>query len=299
MYTVDSSIKETDKLNIFSANNALNLPSILRSIKRFEQNFYENNANRTKHKTYPLKKELRGKIQQKKLLTKDGVQIDVWDINIPKNNDYVIFCQGISSEKSNPLLQAAYVKILCAGKNVITFDYRGKGKSSGTFSKEGTKYDMLAVYKYLTAKGVPASKIGVIGHSLGSAVAAAFSADFQTSFTILINPFSKASDMAKQFAKVAAMPDIVRKIIQKLPNFLIPLKNSFDNEKSIRKIKSPLCIIHTKDDNVIPVELAKKLYLKSQNNSAKYFELENGEHELNDEKIDCCIDFMRMSGKNS
>ena len=292
MYTVDYSIKQTDKHNIFNSTNVFNIPAILNSIKNYEKNFYAENSKLTKQASYPLIKELKNCVKEKTILTKDNVKIDIWDINPFRCKKYIIFCEGISSEKSNPLQQKIYQKLTDSGWGVIAFDYRGKGKSSGYFSQNGARADMNAVFNYLILQGINPSDIGIIGHSLGSAVAVDFAIRHKTAFIILINPFFKAADMAKKIAQKASMPDIVRKVIRNLPAFLIPLKNNFDNANALKKIKSPVYIIHTKDDPVIPVEHARKLASINNCKNILYTELKGSDHELNDEKIDCCLKFI-------
>ena len=292
MYTVDCSIKEVDKLNIFKLNSGFNILGVLHSIKNYEKNFYSTNANYTKNSVYPVTDALKNSVAPKNILTKDKIQIDIWDINPFKCKKYIIFCEGISSEKSNPLQQKAYQRFVYSGWGVIAFDYRGKGKSSGVFSQRGAKEDLRTVFKYLIDRGISPSDIGIIGHSMGSAVAMDFCSQQKTAFTILINPFSKAADMAKNIAQKASMPDFIRTVIKCLPSFLIPIQNKFNNEKAIKKIKSPVYIIHTKDDTVIPVELARKLFSIKKGKNIFYTELEGCEHDLNDEKINFCLKFM-------
>ncbi len=292
MYTVDCSIKEVDKLNIFKLNSGFNILGVLHSIKNYEKNFYSTNANYTKNSVYPVTDALKNSVAPKTILTKDKIQIDIWDINPFKCKKYIIFCEGISSEKSNPLQQKAYQRFVYSGWGVIAFDYRGKGKSSGVFSQRGAKEDLRTVFKYLIDRGISPSDIGIIGHSMGSAVAMDFCSQQKTAFTILINPFSKAADMAKNIAQKASMPDFIRTVIKCLPSFLIPIQNKFNNEKAIKKIKSPVYIIHTKDDTVIPVELARKLFSIKKGKNIFYTELEGCEHDLNDEKINFCLKFM-------
>ena len=292
MYTVDCSIKEVDKLNIFNINKRFNLPAILHSIKSYEQNFYAENEKYTKRAEFPLIEGLKGKIESKTITTRDKIRIDILDINPFHCKKYIIFCEGISSEKTNPLQQKAYLKLIYAGWGVIAFDYRGRGKSSGQFSQDGARTDIAAIYKYLLNKGIMPKDIGIIGHSMGSAIAADFSSKHTIAFTILINPFSKATDMVKKIAQKASMPDFIRRIIQQLPAFLIPLQNKFDNERAIKKIHAPVYIIHTKDDGIIPVELARKLSNIKAKNNILYTELNGSDHDLNDEKIEYCLKFM-------
>ena len=294
MQTFNNSIKEVDKLNIFKKNNNLNILSLYNSIKNYEKNFYKKNADFTIEKQHPIIEELKNTIINKIISTKDGAKIDAWDINPHKSKKYIVFCEGISSEKSNILLQRTYLKFIEEGWGILAFDYRGRGKSKGEFNQKSAITDLKTIYDYLKSKDIHSTDIGIIGHSMGSAVAANFCAKHKTAFTILINPFSKASDMAKEIAQKAKLPQIVNKIIQNLPSWLIPLQNKFNNEAVIKKIKAPILILHTQEDNVIPVKLARKLYSKTINNSnATYKELPGNDHEINDEKINYCIEFIK------
>lgn len=294
MQTIDYSIKEVDKLNIFQKTNKLNIVSLYNSIKNYEKNFYQKNADFSKTNQYEIIEELKNTIVNKSLSTENDTKIDVWDINPYKSNRYIVFCEGISGEKSNILLQKTYLKFIKAGWGIIAFDYRGRGKSKGDFTQKSAITDLKTIYDYLKSKDIHSTDIGIIGHSMGSAVAANFCAKHKTAFTILINPFSKASDMAKEIAQKANLPKIINKIIQKLPSCLIPLQNRFNNEIVIKKIKAPILILHTTEDNVIPVKLARKLYAKAINNgNTTYKELPGNDHEINEEKINCCIEFIK------
>ena len=292
MYTVESSIKDTDKLKIFKDKNTRNVFSILHSIKNYETSFYNTNASYTKQNETPLDLKLKNTLKNIRLKTKDNETIDIWDINPFSSEKYIIFCHGISSEKSNLRQQKAYIQLVNAGYGVIAFDYRGRGKSSGIFSQKGAKIDVQTIYEYLLNKNIKPENIGIIGHSLGSAVAADFSADSSIAFTILINPFSKAADMVKEIAQKACMPESIRKIIQKLPSFIFPLQNKFDNIKAVKRTKTPVFLIHTKDDDSVPSKHAQKIYKKVNKKKVKYIELEGNDHEITVEKIECCINLL-------
>lgn len=56
--------------------------------------------------------------------------------------------------------------------HVIAIDYRGFGDSTPVLpTEEGMQTDAIASFKHITALGVPASRIILVGHSLGSGVA--------------------------------------------------------------------------------------------------------------------------------
>ena len=139
---------------------------------------------------------------------------------------------------------------------------------------------------------IKSANIGIIGHSMGTGVAVDFSCRISTAFTILINPFSKASDMAKNIARKVKMPALIKKVLMLMPSFLFPLKNKFDNVSSLAKIKTPVLILHTKRDRTIPVQFARKLYNSNKNFSITYLEIDGDDHEMNREKTDICLDFL-------
>ena len=267
----------------------------LLTIIRLEKTFYEIHSDYAQHMQYRVLSELSNSLTNISLKMRDESLLDVWDINPCKSNKYIIFCAGISSEKSSLQLQMMYLNLIRNGFGVITFDYRGRGKSGGEFSRKNAFQDVDAIYNYLLSKGVPSENIGIIGHSIGSGVAADYSSFLKKgfAFTILINPFFSAAKMAKKIASDLAIPYFIKSVIQKLPDFVIPLRNNFDNFSAIKKIKKSVLIIHSKDDKIIPVEQARDLYNKTGNPNICYFELQDDEHEVTADKIRLCLDFLQ------
>ncbi len=264
------------------------------AVSKYEKLFYDNCSEYTKNNFSQIIPELKNKIISKKLITSDNELIDIWDINPYKSNKYIIFCSGISSEKTSIIQQIFYHRIVENGFGVIAFDYRGRGKSGGKFSQCSVFNDMCTIYKYLKNKNIKTKNIGLIGHSMGCAVALDFSCTNIFSFVVLINPFSKASDMAKNILSRVKMPNIIKKFLQIIPGAFFPLKNKFNNEKIIKKIKIPVYIIHTKNDSIIPLSIAQKLFNNNKKRkNISYSVLDGNEHELNEEKIQFCINYLR------
>lgn len=108
-----------------------------------------------------------------KLKTVDDVQINTWNITPQgkaKKNITIIMCGGDSGNMSY-LLRPSLV-LASKGYNVISFDYRGFGKSQDfkidtnlLFYNEYL-FDFEAVVKY-AKKLYPKNKIGTLGYSLG------------------------------------------------------------------------------------------------------------------------------------
>lgn len=281
----------------------INIAMCYLSVVKYEKTFYNpqieaaaTNYTQCNNKNHTILNELKNDIKHITLKHKDNTMLDCWDIN-PKNSDkYIIVFNGIGSEKDNKNLQQAYLKIVQNGYGVIAFDYRGRGKSSGIFSQKNANQDANLVFQYLSAKGIKEYDTGIIGHSMGAAVALDFAKDKNMAFVILINPFNKAADMVKNIAQKLCLPSFIQNTVKNLPDWLLPIKNRFNNEKTLSKIYSPTLLLHTKDDNTIPVALCKKLYEKNADKkNITCIELDGCDHEINNEKIDAALGFIEGS----
>lgn len=273
-----------------------NLAMCYLSIVKYENTFYRAQGDDTKNCCNLIDSELVDKIKHIVLKNEDNIKLDCWDINPNLSDKYVVIFGGIGSEKSNNNLQNTYLKFVKKGWGVIAFDYRGRGGSTGIFCQKNALKDAKVVWEYLLRKGINSYNIGVLGHSMGAAVALDFASRYNTSFVLLLNPFNKAVDMVKNIARQLSLPSFIKKTVKKLPDFLIPLRNRFNNENALNKVHSPTLIIHTKDDDTIPVELCRKLYDKNNTkNNITYLELEGTDHEINDDKIDICLHFIEES----
>ena len=294
MLTVEKCIDNLNKIDWYDKEiNKTGIMQSFKTIKKFETLFYNAHSRHSKSSSTPVIEELKDKIKFLKLQTEDNICVDAWDINPDSTSKYVIICQGISSEKSNQLLQKAYKDFYKNGWGVLIFDYRGRGQSSGTFSRTGAQLDIEAAYNYLKQKGIHSDNIGIIGHSMGTGVAAEFAAKNNIAFLILLNPFSHAVDMAKNIAKKVKMPFVIKQVLKHMPCGMFPLKNKFNNIKALANINKPVLILHNKKDQTIPAELARKLYTSSQKLNITYFELDGDDHEINKEKIKECINFLK------
>ena len=129
---------------------------------------------------------------------------------------------------------------------VFIFDYREYGRSQGKISREGTFKDAAAAYRYMTeSRQVPAGDLVLFGRSLGTALATDLAARLPCRALILESAFTNSSDMAKLFAP-----------------FMFDWRPSlpYDNLGKIAKLEVPLLIIHGSDDEIIPVEMGRRLF---------------------------------------
>ncbi len=132
------------------------------------------------------------------------------------------------------------------GLEVLVFDYRGYGRSKGTPSEKGLYADARAAYDYLVAErgGTPA-KIILYGESLGSAVAIDLATEKEVGGIILEGPFTCIADMS-------------RRVFAFLPTVF--LRYRFDSLEKVRRVKAPLLVIHSRNDEVVPFSMGRRIF---------------------------------------
>lgn len=130
--------------------------------------------------------------------------------------------------------------------NVVMFDYRGYGRSTGAPSEPGTYRDAEAVWRYVTeARGIAADRIVLHGQSLGGAIAAQLATRVKPAALIVESSFT-------------SVPEFAGEIYRWLPaRQLARLK--YDTRAAMQKVTCPVLIIHSRDDEIIPFHHGQRL----------------------------------------
>ena len=97
---------------------------------------------------------------------------------------------------------------------MLTFDYRGFGRSTGTPSEEGILLDANAVIEWaLEVAGIPPNRILVFAQSMGTAVSVGISNYFALKSppvvfagTVLVAPFIDAATLASSYRLAGTIP---------------------------------------------------------------------------------------------
>ncbi|MCJ1475500.1 hypothetical protein MMC13_004163 [Lambiella insularis] len=168
--------------------------------------------------------------------------------------------------------------------HVLTFDYRGFGRSRGSPSEISLCLDAIAVVDWATkVAGIPPSRILIFGQSLGTAVSLAVSKHFALQSpplvfagTILVAPFVDVATLVATYRIAGSIP-----ILSPLARFplLFNYLSSFIQDKWSSKDriaeyvraneangkKYQLTLIHAEDDYDIPSHHTKVLYWHAVN----------------------------------
>lgn len=127
------------------------------------------------------------------------------------------------------------------GFSVFAYDYRGYGTSDGTPSEHHAYQDANAAYTYLTQQlKVPAHQIIVYGRSVGGGSATELAAKYSVAGLVLESTFTSA------FRVVVPFP-------------LLPF-DKFSNLDKLRKVDSPILVMHGQADQTIPIQHGRALY---------------------------------------
>jgi len=180
-----------------------------------------------------------------RLTADDGTALHGWFIPHPGAHRVLLFLHGNAGNISH---RGDSVRIFHdLGLEVFIIDYRGYGQSGGEPSEAGLYLDAAAAWRHLTeVRGVAPRDIVIFGRSLGGAVAAQLASQVDAGGVILESSFSSARDAAQ-----AIFPVLSR---------LVALRYRFDAAGALARTRSPVMVLHSPDDEIMPIALGRRLY---------------------------------------
>ena len=175
----------------------------------------------------------------------DGVVIAAWFVPQPQANATVLFCHGNAGNISDRLHSIQVLHEL--GYNVLIFDYRGFGRSTGSPSESGTYLDADAAWRWLVeTRGEPAERVVILGRSLGGAVAIELAGRHPPAALVVESTFTSLADIGQHHYRL-------------LPVRLL-LKHRYESIDKVSKITCPKLFLHGTDDRLIPLVNGRRLY---------------------------------------
>jgi hypothetical protein len=180
----------------------------------------------------------------------DGVTLSAW--TIPAAGDrlsdwWLLICHGNLGNIGFAPRPAFYARLRDVGINLLAFDYRGFGDSTGSPDEQGLYADATASYDYLTrTRGVPPERLVIFGHSLGSGVAIELVSRVPAAGLIVEGAFTSIVDRAQELYPMFPVAIIAS---QRFP--------SLDR---IQTIDTPKLFLHSPDDAIIPYAHGRRLF---------------------------------------
>jgi fermentation-respiration switch protein FrsA (DUF1100 family) len=178
------------------------------------------------------------------IATEDGETLHGWWVPARRSIGHVLFAQGNAGNIGDRV--AIFALLTEIGLDVLAFDYRGFGRSTGRPTEHGTYLDARAARRVLLEQpDVDPERVLYLGKSLGGGVMLELSTAHPPAGLILMSTFTGIRDAA-------------RSVYPFLPRPLVP--DAYPSERRIRTLRAPVLIMHGDQDELLPLRHAEKLY---------------------------------------
>ena len=214
-----------------------------------------------------------GQVHPVTVTTHDGLTLNGWHIlpdgrtaadkaecdrELARGGLLVLYFYGNAGSRVNDVHDCRDFTSL--GCHVFLFDYRGYGDNEGSPSESGLAADASAVWKYAVSdRGVAPERILVFGQSLGGAVAIRLAAEAcregaSLAGLVVCSTFSSMADVAQWH----------------YPYFPVRLLlvDRFPSVERIGSIRCPFLSFHGTRDDIVPLEIGRKLFDSAPESSA-------------------------------
>lgn len=179
----------------------------------------------------------------------NGESTHAWFVPAESPRGVALFSHGNAGNIADRLESIGLLRTL--GLSVLAYDYGGYGQSDGRPSEARCYRDIRAAWRYLTEeRGVPPEEIVLFGRSLGGAITIDLAREVMPAAVIVESTFLSISDVARGMLPFLPVNWIIR--------------HRMDSKSKIAGVRSPLLVIHSPDDTLIPYAHGRALYEKAQ-----------------------------------
>jgi len=219
--------------------------------------------------------DLRLKYEEINFKSADGINLNGWFLQNSKTKSTIIVMHGYPADKANLL---GIAKFLAKYFNVLLFDFRSFGKSSGKYTTAGylERKDLDAAIDYLE-KEKNITRVGLYGFSLGGSVALMTNHE-NIKAIVSDSAYARLSDIIEHMYRIFFIFKYPLAYLTKLYCKLFLKINIEDASPlgNINNIKVPILLIHSEDDSQIPVSEAYLLH--DANKKAELWIVNGAEH---------------------
>lgn len=179
------------------------------------------------------------------LETGDGERLHGWWIARQTDSlGHLLLCHGNAGNVGDRVLHAAL--LTAGGFDVLLFDYRGYGRSSGRPSEQGTYRDARAALRCLLEQpNVDPARVFYLGESLGGAVALDLALERPPAGLVLLSAFTSVRELGRLHYPF-------------LPTSLIP--DAYPTVRRIHELRAPLLVLHGDRDEIVPLSQGRALF---------------------------------------
>lgn len=180
--------------------------------------------------------------------TIDGERLHGWWVGAAKTRiGHILFCHGNAGNIADRLINAQLLSQ--AGFDLLLFDYRGYGRSTGRPDEQGTYCDArAALHALLQRPGVDPARVFYLGESLGAAIALNLALERTPRGLIVQSGFKSIRDVARRHFPVIPPP-------------LVP--DAYPSLRRIENLRAPLLVLHGDRDRIVPLSHGEALYARA------------------------------------
>jgi fermentation-respiration switch protein FrsA (DUF1100 family) len=182
--------------------------------------------------------------------TPDSLTLGAWIVPAAQRDSsgmWLLICHGNYGNIGYGQRPEFYSYLRDVGVNLLAFDYRGFGESDGVATERGVYTDARAAYDYLRdSLGVPAERIILFGHSLGSSVAIELAQHVPAAGLVVEGAFTSVVDRGAE-------------LYPYLPVRLVAA-SKFGSIERVPKLKLPKLFLHSPEDRSIPFAHGQRLF---------------------------------------
>lgn len=199
----------------------------------------------------------------------DNVTLKGIFLDSPTSQDVIFYIQGNGMRVSEGGIYAlkALAKL---GKDIVIFDRRGLGASSGKATILNLGNDSIEQYRFIKDT-LKAKSIIVHGYSLGSFIAGHLAKNETVDALVLQGSATNVDDWIDKKTPWYTKPFLTIEVDDAF--------NTVDNEVVVSNFyRGPLLVIGAENDEQVPVELSSALYNASKSENKKLVIVEGADH---------------------
>ena len=194
--------------------------------------------------------------------TRDHEKLHGWYLRAKNPIASALYCHGNTGNLTN--VAHLMPHLVESGFNILLWDYRGYGKSSGRASIRGVIIDTLAAAQLHDAIRPQELPSLLFGFSLGGAIAAQVIRRHAFKALILQSTFTTLRDIAR-----VAFP--------RFPLHLVS-GTSFNTLRVLKELQIPVLILHGSNDEACPCWMADRLFDECSSPAKMIYRVEGGLH---------------------
>jgi pimeloyl-ACP methyl ester carboxylesterase len=166
-----------------------------------------------------------------------------------------------------------YRQIASLGPNVVVYDYRGYGFSTGAPDLSSYRADALRIYDDLNA-ATANHRVVLYGFSMGTAIATYIASQRELTGLILAAPIASAEEEFPIYAARLGYP--ASSIDNSRPS--LEARDIFGEATMIMKSHAPLLVLHGTADTLVPINQGHEVFASSPSLEKRMVELDGATH---------------------